>query len=165
MDVENKAAVLAPEALQPDIHRDGGNHPGEETTDTHSSSFRSLGILDQYLALWIFLAMLVGILLGNFVESAGPALQRGEFVGVSIPIGMSSTFLGLFCIRLTVNSAVGLLLMMYPILCKVRFEILHRSFRTRALWVQVAFSVFVNWVIAPLLMVGVHNVCRRIPVG
>ena len=157
MDVENKAAVLAPEPLQPDVHRDGGNRPGQETSNPHSSSFKGLGILDQYLALWIFLAMLVGILLGNFVESSVPALQRGEFVGVSIPIGMSSTFLPFFCISLTVNLAVGLLLMMYPILCKVRFEILHRSFRTRALWIQVAFSVVVNWVIAPLLMVDVHN--------
>ena len=51
------------------------------------SAFKSLGILDRFLALWIFLAMLVGILLGNFVENVGPALQKGKFVGVSVPIG------------------------------------------------------------------------------
>lgn len=51
------------------------------------SAFKGLGWLDRLLALWILLAMIVGILLGNFVESVGPALHRGEFVGVSIPIG------------------------------------------------------------------------------
>ena len=53
------------------------------------SAFKSLGLLDRLLALWIFLAMLIGILLGNFVPNTGPALQKGKFVGVSIPIGTS----------------------------------------------------------------------------
>jgi ACR3 family arsenite transporter len=98
---------------------------------------KGLGYLDRFLALWILLAMAVGILLGNFVEEIGPALQKGKFVGVSIPI------------------AIGLLVMMYPILCKVRYETLHRLFRTRALWVQIVFSIVMNWVIAPLLMVDI----------
>lgn len=51
------------------------------------SAFKSLGWLDRLLALWILLAMIIGILLGNFVDSVGPALHKGEFVGVSIPIG------------------------------------------------------------------------------
>ena len=51
------------------------------------SAFKNLGILDRFLAVWIFLAMAIGIILGNFVPSTGPALQRGQFVGVSIPIG------------------------------------------------------------------------------
>lgn len=88
MDVENKAAVLAPETSSPVIHKDIENQQLPATSDVHSSSFKSLGVLDQYLALWIFLAMAVGILLGNFVASVGPSLQKGEFVGVSIPIGM-----------------------------------------------------------------------------
>lgn len=45
--------------------------------------------------------------------------------------------------------------MMYPILCKVRYESLHRVFAGRQIWIQVAFSVFVNWIIAPLLMVSI----------
>lgn len=57
----------------------------EEEQDT--SVFKSLGILDRFLAVWIFLAMLIGILLGNFVPNAGPALQQGKFAGVSVPIG------------------------------------------------------------------------------
>lgn len=59
----------------------------EPVSDSKVSAFKGLGWLDRFLALWIFLAMLIGILLGNFVPSTGPALQKGEFVGVSIPIG------------------------------------------------------------------------------
>ena len=44
--------------------------------------------------------------------------------------------------------------MMYPILCKIQFETLHRLFRNRDIWIQLAFSVFLNWIIAPFLMVG-----------
>jgi ACR3 family arsenite transporter len=51
------------------------------------SAFKSLSWLDRFLALWIFLAMLVGILLGNFVPSTEKVLQQGRWVGVSIPIG------------------------------------------------------------------------------
>ncbi|PMD39790.1 arsenical-resistance protein ACR3 [Hyaloscypha variabilis F] len=100
------------------------------------SIFKSLGWLDRFLALWIFLAMAIGIILGNFVPNTGPALQKGKFVGVSVPI------------------AVGLLVMMYPILCKVKYESLHNVLGKRDIWVQILFSVVVNWVIAPLVMLG-----------
>jgi len=49
---------------------------------------RGLSFLDRFLVVWIILAMGIGIALGNTVDSVGPALQKGEFVGVSIPIGM-----------------------------------------------------------------------------
>ncbi|KAJ5631195.1 uncharacterized protein N7484_011295 [Penicillium longicatenatum] len=107
----------------------------EELTEKQSA-FKSLGWLDRFLALWIFLAMAIGIILGNFVENTGPALQKGKFVGVSVPI------------------AVGLLVMMYPILCKVRYESLHHILRQRGIWVQIAFSIIVNWIIAPFLMLA-----------
>jgi ACR3 family arsenite transporter len=115
----------------------------EQIAVKKGSVIKGLGWLDRFLAVWILLAMLIGILLGNFVEETGPALQKGKFVGVSIPI------------------AIGLLVMMYPILCKVRYETLHRLFRTRALWVQIAFSVFVNWIVAPLFMVRLP--CTSLP--
>lgn len=51
------------------------------------SAFKGLGWLDRFLALWILLAMIIGVLLGNFVPNTGPALQKGKFVGVSVPIG------------------------------------------------------------------------------
>lgn len=51
------------------------------------SAFKSLGWLDRFLAVWIFLAMAIGIILGNFVPETGPALEKGKLVGVSVPIG------------------------------------------------------------------------------
>ncbi|EHK18289.1 uncharacterized protein TRIVIDRAFT_47474 [Trichoderma virens Gv29-8] len=100
------------------------------------SAFKSLGFLDRFLAVWIFLAMAIGIILGNFVPSMSTALQKGEFVGVSVPI------------------AVGLLVMMYPILCKVRYESMHEVLAHKELWKQIGFSVLVNWIFAPFLMLG-----------
>jgi arsenite transporter len=104
-----------------------------------TSLFQSLGWLDRFLAIWILLAMIIGVLLGNFVPQTGTALQKGKFVGVSIPI------------------AVGLLVMMYPILCKVQFEKLHRGAGSQPWPVvakQIGFSVFMNWVVAPFFMLG-----------
>lgn len=51
--------------------------------------------------------------------------------------------------------------MMYPILCKVRYESLHHVFRERGIWIQIAFSVFVNWIIAPFLMVRPFTTSSR----
>jgi ACR3 family arsenite transporter len=51
------------------------------------------------------------------------------------------------------SRAIGLLVMMYPILCKVRYETLHHSFRTREIWIQILFSIVMNWIAAPLVMV------------
>ncbi|GJC95978.1 arsenical-resistance protein [Colletotrichum higginsianum] len=94
-----------------------------QSADDRGSAFKALGWLDRLLALWIFLAMAVGIILGNFVP----------------------------------DIAVGLLVMMYPILCKVRFESLHQVFAHREIWRQIAFSVFINWIVAPFLMVLIWN--------
>jgi hypothetical protein len=63
-----------------------------------SSAFKALGWLDRLLALWILLAMIIGILLGNFVPNTGPALQKGKFVGVSIPIGTKRRVYSKTCI-------------------------------------------------------------------
>lgn len=65
--------------------QDDLNTPNEP--QKKQSSFASLGLLDRFLALWIFLAMAIGIILGNFVPNTGPALEKGKFVGVSVPIG------------------------------------------------------------------------------
>lgn len=126
----------------------------EELSLTKSSAFKSLGWLDRFLALWILLAMAVGIILGNFAPGTGEALQKGEFVGVSIPIGKSPVVSNHFYKTDRDNLAVGLLVMMYPILCKVKYESLHNVFRERRIWVQIGFSIVVNWIIAPLLMVS-----------
>ncbi|ODA81261.1 hypothetical protein RJ55_04225 [Drechmeria coniospora] len=97
---------------------------------------KSMAWLDRFLALWICLAMAVGIMLGNFVPSTGPALQRGKIAGVSVPI------------------AIGLFVMMYPILCNVRYESLHRILARRSIWGQVLFSLVINCIVAPFFMLG-----------
>jgi arsenite transporter len=50
--------------------------------------------------------------------------------------------------------AMGLLLMMYPILCKVRYETLHLLFSKKSIWIQIGISFVLNWIIAPLFMVA-----------
>lgn len=90
--LENQTPDVAAKFSTTDIEKQPQN-PGEEQPqqkqDVDSlSAFKALGFLDRFLAVWIFLAMLVGILLGNFVKDVGPALQKGTFVGVSVPIGM-----------------------------------------------------------------------------
>lgn len=119
--------------------------------NSKDSMFKSLGWLDRFLALWIFLAMAIGIILGNFVPNTGPALQKGKFVGVSVPIGMF--FLDVYLMAANAAVAVGLLVMMYPILCKVKYETLHNVLGKKDVWVQILFSVIVNWIIAPFVMV------------
>lgn len=90
MDVQNVEADIAPEETKPygKVHDAEKLEEVDNTAQAPKSLFKSLGFLDQLLALWIFLAMVIGILLGNFVPSTGPALQKGQFVGVSVPIGM-----------------------------------------------------------------------------
>ncbi|TGO31179.1 hypothetical protein BPAE_0001g00730 [Botrytis paeoniae] len=126
IDIEKNSHLQVPSEPRDDF----------QTDHQKASLFKSLGWLDRLLALWIFLAMAIGILLGNFVPNVGTALQKGEFVGVSVPI------------------AVCLLAMMYPILCKVKFETLHLVFQKKDIWVQIGFSLVVNWIVAPLLMLA-----------
>ncbi|KAK5738330.1 arsenicals resistance [Elasticomyces elasticus] len=123
---------IDPEVANKDLELQKALEPKAENV----SAFKALGWLDRFLAIWIFLAIVIGILIGNFVNGAEDALQKGKFVGVSIPI------------------AIGLLVMMYPILCKVKYETLHLAFREKELWIQIGFSIVVNWIVAPLLMLG-----------
>lgn len=57
------------------------------SVDAKQSAFKSLGLLDRFLAIWILLAMVIGVVLGNFVPNIATALEQGEFAGVCVPIG------------------------------------------------------------------------------
>jgi ACR3 family arsenite transporter len=88
--IENESTTLEPVPAPSndlDIEQQTTSKVVEKDDGTKTSVFKSLGLLDQFLALWIFLAMAIGIILGNFVPNTGPALQKGKFVGVSVPIG------------------------------------------------------------------------------
>ena len=60
----------------------------EENNDNEVPPLRGLSFLDRFLVVWIFLAMAIGIILGALVPDASSNLEKGKFVGVSLPIGM-----------------------------------------------------------------------------
>jgi ACR3 family arsenite transporter len=90
-----------------------------------------LKFLDRYLTLWIFLAMVGGVLLGYFLPGVAQSINN-------LSVGNTNLLL-----------AAGLILMMYPPLAKVDYSLLPKAFSDRKM---MSLSLLLNWIIGPLLM-------------
>ncbi|QRY64221.1 ACR3 family arsenite efflux transporter [Gordonia sp. PDNC005] len=101
------------------------------STSEHQPVVGRLSTLDRFLPVWIGVAMVVGLLLGRMVPGLNTALEKIQVDGVSLPI------------------ALGLLIMMYPVLAKVRYDRLDTVTGDRKLLLG---SLLLNWVLGPALM-------------
>ena len=100
-------------------------------TAEHPNVVARLSVLDRLLPVWIGVAMLAGLLLGRYLPGLNTALNHVAVEGISLPI------------------ALGLLIMMYPVLAKVRYDRLATVTGDRRLLVS---SLVLNWVLGPALM-------------
>lgn len=85
--------------------------------------------------------MIIGVVIGYYAPHVQESFETVQFGSVSVPI------------------AIGLLLMMYPVLCKIQYEKIHIILSNRQIWTQIAISIFINWVIGPIVMTALAWAC------
>lgn len=95
------------------------------------AAIKKLSFLDSYLTLWIFIAMAIGVGVGYFIPSIPETINSYSSGSTNIPI------------------AIGLILMMYPPLAKVNYSLLPKVFKNIKI---LSISLFLNWIIGPMLM-------------
>jgi ACR3 family arsenite transporter len=103
----------------------------QSAASTGTPVMEKISFLDRWLAVWILLAMGLGLALGRFVPGLNMFLDSMTVGGISLPI------------------AIGLLVMMYPVLAKVRYDETHRVTGDKKL---IVLSLVLNWVVGPLFM-------------
>lgn len=136
MDEHTRVSVLLPNGVE--LVCEAVKQTGK---DGVSGLFRKLSLLDRYLFVWILLDMALALVIGYYVKGIKKRLEVVKLASVSLPI------------------AAGLWVMMYPVLCKVRYEVLLKMIRTGGLARNLVLSLVLNWLVGPALMTGLAWAC------